>query len=156
MLAKAKMSIDADAAARLAAVLMGAYLTEPSSFLRQGRTCGRQYRPRFRRRAGPVFQAAVTAAVEAKFPSVPAVLRTVATQVGSRIEYLSAAALQKEYDRARRSDSDAWQSRRCLSTEEERQQAKKKRRDLFANVYDFVHAFEDVAPESTCPGFPNA
>ena len=78
------------------------------------------------------------------------------TRAGSRIEYLSAAALQKDYDRARRSDLDAWQWKRCLCTEEERQQAKKKRRALFANVSDFVHAFEDVEPQLVCPDFPNA
>ena len=152
---KASVS-DAHAAARLAAMLMGAHLTEAGDFLENGRRCGQKYRPRFKRSEGPVFQAAVTPAMALKLPSVCAVLRCAATRPGSRLELFSAKALKKVFKAARRTDEAAWTSRRCLSTEQERSDAKAKLRPLYAHIWDFLHAFEDVGPPSACPGFPNA
>ena len=89
-------------------------------------------------------------------PSVLAVLRCAATRPGSRIELVAAKALRKGFKEARRTDDEAWMSRRCLSTEKERGDAPAKLRPLYANISDLLHAFEDVAPRSACPGFPNA
>ena len=71
-------------------------------------------------------------AVAAELPSVSAVLRCAATRPGSRIELLTAKALRKQFKAARRTDDEAWTSRRCLSTEEERRDAPKKLRPLYA------------------------
>ena len=155
VVAKKAPERDAHVAARLAAMLMGAHLTEASDFLENGRRCGQKYRPRFKRSEGPVFQAAVTPSMAAKLPSVCAVLRCAATRPGSRVELLSAKALKKDLKAARRTDDAAWTSRRCLSTEQERSDAPAKLRPLYNNIWDFLDAFADVEPPSACPGFPN-
>jgi hypothetical protein len=103
-----------------------------------------------------VFHAAVSAAMAARLPSVHAVLRYTATRPGSRIVLLAETALRKQFETARRTDEAAWTSRRCLCTEAERRDAEAKLRPLLANTADCLHAFEDVAPGSACPGFPNA
>ena len=157
VLAKKASESDAHVAARLAAMLMGAHFAEAKDFNKNGRACGLKYHVRFNKKEGPVFHAAVSVAMAARLPSVLAVLRYTATRPGSRIELLGEKALRKEFKAAQRTDAEAWTSRRCSFTEEERRDAPDKLRPLHATTVDLLHAFEDVvAPRSACPGFPNA
>ena len=104
VLAKKGSESDAHVAARLAAMLMGAHFAEAKDFNKNGRACGLKYHVRFNKKEGPVFHAAVSAAMAARLPSVHAVLRYTATRPGSRIVLLAETASRKQFETARRTD----------------------------------------------------
>ena len=93
---------DFSLAARLAAALMGAYKTSPTDYDSRGLQCsGSQFKP-FYKQSGDIssFSVAVSATLAAQFPTVPAVLRRVATCPGSRLVFYQERDLQKQFKKA--------------------------------------------------------
>ena len=104
------------------------------------------------------MKVAVSATIGERFPTVPALLRRVASCPGSRLACNEERGLQKQFKKASKKKATAWKNHRVMCTEEEWEETQKdtgKYKILYAHVEDFCILFERVERDGVCPGFRN-
>ena len=137
-------------AARIAAALLGCFLTTPQVFCQdapRGIMYGEAYKNDKHR-----FHVAVTASMGNDLPTLPQLLRAVAGAPGSTCKfYVSERKLCKVYKRVSRTTPRLQQRMCVLATQADHDAADKKYRELFLTPARFLLRF-DASNRTVCPG----
>ena len=91
---------DFSLSARLAAALLGAYKVTPTDYDSRGLACsGCEFKP-FYTTFSDIMKVVVSATIGERFPTVPALLRRVASCPGSKLAFYEERELQKQFKKA--------------------------------------------------------
>ena len=143
--------------ARIAAVFMGAWCTDASSFISAGKTSGCQYEVLVRQSK---FRLAVSDDLNKRCPSVVLLMRAIAEVPGSTCELYSVSKLTKQYHKRRKQQKQQSQKVAAsaakwviLSVEREEINIDKENRVLYWTVSEFIRLNSKANTAAMCPGY---
>ena len=152
VLAPVAESTDFAVSARVSAVLLGAYHADARDFVAKGKTCGCQYVAQWQRPKS-TYKLALSDALAAEFPTLPAVFRALAAAPRSSFELYSEERLAKLYKKEVKQHPRCIRNMCVLATEAERDAAPEKVRPVYQLRSGFCRMFTHARQNAVCPGF---
>ena len=131
---------------------MGTHFADALAFVAKSKMCGCQYVGQWQR-PNSTYKLALSDALAAAFPTLPAVFRALAAAPRSSFEFSSEKRLAKLFKKEVKDHPRRAKNMGILATEAERDAAPRKVRPVYQLRVEFYSRFARAREHAVCPGF---